>query len=103
MFCPKCGSILRPETKNGKKIMSCTCGYNDSNINQFKISETIKDNSDIEVVDKEVEVHPKTKTDCSKCGHNIAYYWTIQTRAGDEAETEFYKCEKCKHTWRENH
>ena len=103
MFCPKCGSILRPETKNGKKVMACSCGYNDSDMAQFKISETMKDKGEVEVVEKEVEVYPKMKVDCPKCGHDTAYYWTQQTRAGDEPETEFYKCEKCKHTWREYH
>ena len=83
--------------------MICSCGYNNFDVNQIRISETIKDKDEVEIIDKEVEVYPKTKTKCPKCDHDTAYYWTQQTRAGDEAETEFYKCEKCKHTWRENH
>ena len=38
----------------------------------------------MEVVDKEIYILPETEEECSKCGHLKAYYWTIQTRAGDE-------------------
>ena len=38
---------------------------------------------------------------CTKCGNKTAYFWTAQTRSADEAETKFFKCTKCKHTWRE--
>ena len=56
----------------------------------------------VEVIDKsEIETLPKTPTQCPKCDHNTAYYWTVQTRAADEAETKFMKCEKCGHTWRD--
>ncbi|MCK4589988.1 MAG: transcription elongation factor, partial [Nanoarchaeota archaeon] len=27
MFCPKCGSILSPIQKKGKKVIGCSCGY----------------------------------------------------------------------------
>ncbi|MBI2108536.1 transcription factor S, partial [Candidatus Woesearchaeota archaeon] len=30
-----------------------------------------------------------------------AYFWLVQTRAGDEPETKFLRCEKCSHTWRD--
>ena len=43
---------------------------------------------------------PLTDADCPKCEHEKAYYWLVQTRAGDEADTKFLKCEKCKHTSR---
>ncbi|MEK6946569.1 MAG: transcription factor S, partial [Nanoarchaeota archaeon] len=33
--------------------------------------------------------------------HKTAYFWLVQTRAGDEPETKFLKCEKCGHTWRD--
>ena len=48
-----------------------------------------------------LEINPKVRTKCSKCGHGIAFYWTQQTRAADEPETRFFKCAKCNHTWRE--
>ena len=44
---------------------------------------------------------PLTDEECPKCKHGKAYYWLVQTRAGDEPETRFFRCEKCKHTWRD--
>ena len=49
----------------------------------------------------EGRVLPKVLEKCKKCGNPQAYFWTVQTRSGDEAETKFFKCVKCTHTWRE--
>lgn len=102
MFCPKCGSILRPKLKAGARIMGCSCGYEEKKA-KFTIREAKREKeADIEVVEKEEERHlPLTDALCQKCGHGKARYWLVQTRAGDEAETKFYKCEKCRHVWRE--
>ena len=56
---------------------------------------------EIEIVEKEVETYPVIEEQCPKCGNENAYFWTQQTRASDEPETKFYKCTKCKHTWRD--
>ena len=56
----------------------------------------------VEVIEKEhLETLPITEAKCPRCGHTKAYYWTVQTRAADEAATKFFKCQKCEHTWRE--
>lgn len=102
MFCPKCGSLLKIKKEKNKKYYYCSCGYTNKDIKEATIKEEIKkEEKEIEVIDTEEEPLPTTETECPKCGHNKAYYWLIQTRAGDEAETKFLKCEKCKHTWRE--
>lgn len=44
---------------------------------------------------------PVTDAECPKCHNKKAYYWTAQTRAADEPETKFLKCQKCGHTWRD--
>jgi transcription factor S len=101
MFCPDCGSILRPKDKGGKKIMFCSCGFSkepDSDSPQLK--EKVNEGKTISVIE-EVETHPKIKTRCEKCKNNVAYYWTRQTRGADEPETRFFKCTKCSYTWRE--
>ncbi len=104
MFCPKCGSILIPKTEGKKKVFICSnCGYKGKELNH-KFSEKINNKKqDIEVVEKgiEEETLPITEAECPKCGNNQAYYWLVQTRAADEAETRFLRCTKCKHTWRE--
>lgn len=104
MFCPKCGSILRPKDKAGKKVLYCSCGFvknSDTESNSTAaITEKVSAGKKIEVLEQ-VETHPKIKIACEKCGNNAAYYWTQQTRGADEPETRFFKCTKCNHTWRE--
>jgi DNA-directed RNA polymerase subunit M len=53
------------------------------------------------IKEKETNVMPTVAETCPKCGNKEAYFWTSQTRAADEAETKFFRCIKCKHTWRE--
>ncbi len=101
MFCPKCGSILRPKEKAGKKILFCSCGFTKKPEDEkVAITETFEAAKKIEIVEK-VETNPKIKMKCEKCKNETAYYWTAQTRGADEPETRFFKCAKCSHTWRE--
>lgn len=101
MFCPKCGSILRPRDKAGKKILYCNCGFTKTAEGETaEITEKMGETKKIEVIEQ-MEVHPKIKMTCEKCGNTVAYYWTQQTRGADEPETRFFKCTKCKFTWRE--
>ena len=102
MFCTKCGSILLPKKKGSKMIIECHCGYIEKDLSKFKkIKEVVKQEKDIEVIDEDIEILPLTDEICPKCSNKKAYYWTIQTRAGDEPETKFLKCKKCKHIWRD--
>jgi DNA-directed RNA polymerase subunit M len=103
IFCSKCGSILRPKEKAGKKILWCSCGFTTA-LEEAKPTEETNEKAPevkkIEIVE-EIEVHPKIKAECEKCGNKEAYYWTQQTRGADEPETRFFKCTKCSYTWRE--
>ncbi|HLD07157.1 MAG TPA: transcription factor S [Candidatus Nanoarchaeia archaeon] len=103
MFCPKCGSILIPSVSKGKKILGCSCGYKSKDVKSAQISERVREKQEgIAVVEKDAPEHlPQVDAECSKCGHGKAYFWTVQTRAGDEPETKFFRCAKCKHTWRD--
>lgn len=128
LFCPKCGSILRPKDKAGKRILWCSCGFTadlekikkekekkeKEELKEEKTEETKEKKTEekkpeekkeetkrkIEIVE-EIETHPKIKAKCPKCENNEAYYWTQQTRGADEPETRFFKCTKCNYTWRE--
>ncbi len=82
--------------------MACSCGYREKHKISLVIKEEVKGekNEKIAVVDKRVEILPKTKEDCPKCKNTEAYYWLLQTRAADEAATRFFRCVKCNHTWR---
>ena len=98
-FCPKCGAVLIQKRKNDGCIR---CNYSSKKKIKIKTSETIGEKKPIAIVrDSGDEVHPVILDDCKKCGNNKSYFWTVQTRASDEAETKFFKCTKCGHTRRE--
>lgn len=102
MFCPKCHSILKPEQRKSGKVLVCGCGYVNESNEGMTFREKVKPStSKVEVVSEERSVLPKTKATCSSCGHETAFFWMVQTRAGDEPETKFLRCERCKHTWRD--
>jgi len=102
MFCPKCGSLLIPKKdKNNKRIFQCSCGHKQKEMEETIISEKINANDKVEVIDKEIDPNPLVDAECPKCKNGKARYWTAQTRSSDEPETKFFKCEKCRHIWRD--
>jgi DNA-directed RNA polymerase subunit M len=52
--------------------------------------------------EKSIQTLPTMKVTCQKCGNGEAFYWMVQTRGGDEAMTQFFRCTKCGGTWRES-
>lgn len=99
MFCPKCSSMLLPDL-NKKDIVCRNCNYKEGKNKNIIIKEKINNKEKIKIIDKNIETLPKTQIDCPKCGNNQAYYWLVQTRSSDEAETQFFRCIKCDHQWR---
>jgi len=99
-FCPKCGSLLFPDENDPKKI-KCSCGYRPKQKKNLSVTERVENGVKIEVVDKKLETLPTTNITCPKCGFKKAFYWLVQTRASDEAETQFFRCVKCGYQWRE--
>ena len=100
-FCPKCGCVLVEKKKN----FGCPrCNYKAKSKIKLEASEKIEVKPEIGVLtNDEDNVFPIINTQCPKCSGKEAYFWTSQTRSGDEAETKFFRCTKCKHTWREYH
>lgn len=99
-FCPSCEIRL----KKGESGLHCPkCGYIEG-----KSSDTIKKQenetevSELNVLDESEgkETLPTINMDCEKCGNNEAVWWMLQTRSADEPTTQFYRCTKCNHTWR---
>jgi len=114
MFCPKCGTLMRPKKIDGKTMLVCPkCGHTlDPSSVRDKVRTMYKMTTRIEHTEKEKlividesklpKVLPKTKdVICPKCGHNEAFYWVMQTRRADEPPTRFFKCTRCGHVWRE--
>lgn len=90
-----------PRKDKRKTELVCSCGYSAKKTEEIILKEKVDLGKKIEVVDKRIETYPKTNEECPKCHHKEAYYWLVQTRAGDEAATRFFRCVKCNHTWRE--
>jgi len=100
-FCPKCGCVL---VLKRKSTQCARCGYKSKSKIKLESSENIEKKPEIGVItDKDTDVFPVINATCPKCDNKEAYFWTSQTRAGDEAETRFFRCVKCRHTWREYH
>jgi DNA-directed RNA polymerase subunit M len=96
-FCEKCGGlIVISENKNA----CASCGHKVKKV-KIESSEKMDNKEQIAVINEEAgNTYPEVDMLCPKCKNKKAFFWTIQTRAGDESETKFYKCTKCKHTWR---
>ena len=95
-FCPKCGAVLIQKRKND----GCPrCNYSSKEKIKLTSSEKISEKKEIPVfTGKKLDVRPITNEKCKKCGHEKSYFWTVQTRSSDEAETKFFQCVKCGNT-----
>lgn len=109
-FCPDCSSLLRhTKKKDDKSFLICKCGYekeketNKDDIKKViqKKKDALKENLIVVSEEDKITVNIKVKNTCSKCGHEEAEAWQEQTRSGDEPSTSFFRCLKCKFTWRE--
>ena len=98
-FCPKCGALLVKKTKN----FGCPrCNYTSKDESKMQTSEKIESKKEVAVIkEKDSEVRPVITEKCPACDNDKAYFWTVQTRAADEAETKFFKCTKCGKTRRD--
>ncbi|MFA4960324.1 MAG: transcription factor S [Candidatus Pacearchaeota archaeon] len=98
-FCPKCGSLLvMKKTKFG-----CPrCDYTAKEKIVMEVKEKINENTSVAVINENNETLPITDFECLKCGNDKAYFWTRQMRSGDEPESKFFKCTKCKNVVRED-
>ena len=103
-FCDKCGAMMAAfKQDDGKRVAKCrSCGHITDIEGRMRVSQPVEKTprDKIIIVDDDSIPMPKTAASCPKCEHNEAYYWTVQTRRGDEGATEFYRCVVCKHTWR---
>ncbi len=100
-FCPKCE--LRLKKNNSNSALSCPkCGYSESKSKETKKDKEEEIKSEFNVLESNEgkETLPSIKIDCEKCGNNQAVWWMLQTRSADEPTTQFYRCTKCNHTWR---
>ena len=104
-FCPSCGKrMVLQRIKDGSAFVCLGCNYQKATqpsavkkVVQKKSRETIVV---IGKEDQQLRTNPTTTIKCPKCENNLAYTWQVQTRAGDEGATQFFRCTKCNHTFR---
>ncbi|WOF16498.1 transcription factor S [Methanoplanus sp. FWC-SCC4] len=101
MFCPECKSMLK--SCDGK--LKCPkCGFEKTIEDKSQLLKTkARVEKEITIVDEDENVPtlPTTKIRCPECGHDLAEWWLRQLRSADESEVRFFRCVKCKNTWRE--
>jgi len=102
-FCGKCSSIMVPIKKGKACYIKCrNCGREvRKEMKNLKIIEEKTPVKGVIVIEKDTTPLPLTDKECPKCENKRAYWWLQQTRSADEPPTQFFKCAKCKYTWRE--
>ena len=109
-FCPECGCRLEPKKVEDSIVLACTkCSYvkqPECSRAQAKVIKVIQPKSKpfmtvISEDDQNINTMQTIRMKCEKCGNNLVYVWQVQTRGGDEASTQFMRCTKCGHTFRE--
>ena len=108
-FCPECSNMLRKKLMDGRPSLACNCGFHqDIEVSHAEVQENIQKKKDalkenlIIVSEKDkIAVHPIVSKECPKCGNGEAEAWQEQTRSADEPSTSFFRCTKCKFTFRE--
>jgi DNA-directed RNA polymerase subunit M len=109
-FCPECGCRLEPKKAQDAIVLACTkCNYvkqSDGSRSQAKNIKVIQPKSQpfmtvITEEEQKIKTMATIRMKCEECGNNLVYVWQVQTRGGDEASTQFMRCTKCGHTFRE--
>ncbi len=110
-FCPRCGSIMYPMREGSVTVFKCrSCGYEtdaSGGPQPYRFREKVKHSprEKIVVVREGEETAGsqvlKGVVSCPRCGHDEVIFWMMQTRSADEPMTRFYRCTRCKYTWRE--
>ena len=98
-FCPKCEVKL----KKGDSGLQCPkCNYVEGNETTQTKTIVEEEESQFNVLSENegTETLPTIKIECEKCGNDEAVWWMLQTRSADEPTTQFYRCSKCRYTWR---
>ena len=99
-FCPNCEVKLK---KSDFELICPKCNYVEGKDNK-QTTKTVQEEqtSEFNVLaeNEGEEALPTIKIECEKCKNDEAVWWMLQTRSADEPTTQFYRCTKCRYTWR---
>jgi len=98
-FCKECGSMM--QVKDRKWYCARCNVFQDSKEGEGKIITKEEKKEKFLELEDDVQTLPTTRAECPECKHMEAEWWLLQTRKADESETRFFRCTRCKHTWRE--
>ncbi|MDT8357368.1 MAG: transcription factor S [Methanomicrobiaceae archaeon] len=101
IFCPQCRSLM---VSTGGQLKCRKCGHIKEIADEDQMKRTRKRKErEITIVDDKdhISVMPTTNARCPECGNDTAEWWLRQLRSADESEVRFFRCTKCKYTWRE--
>ena len=109
-FCPECSNLLRKKRMNEKTYLICKCGYQieiqpDNNQLEKTIQKkkaVLDKNLIVVSSDDKISGNMKVIKIYPKCENKEAETWQVQIRSSDEPSTIFFRCTKCKYTWRES-
>ena len=109
-FCPICETklVLSSGAMGVALGLSCSkCNYKkrltDTKLSINKKSLDFTKDDVITVVDKKEDLKNllTVRSNCSKCGNDLAFQWRAQTQWTDESATRFYRCTECGYTSRD--
>ncbi|KAM3137192.1 hypothetical protein pb186bvf_010738 [Paramecium bursaria] len=103
-FCPQCNNII--DLNDISDIIECNrCGYKVYYEPRYIVT-TLQMEPKAWLSTIKEEDYQSTKatieSQCTKCGHNLAYFWTVQIRSVDEGSTVFYECVSCGDRYQKN-
>jgi DNA-directed RNA polymerase subunit M len=88
-----------------KKVLVCLKCKSEEKMEEAIVYERNNETKEKIVVlgrkERNLRTLPQTKAKCPKCGNTQATWWMVQTRSIDESATQFFRCTKCNHTWRD--
>ena len=103
-FCPKDGTLMLP-SKGGKTAVCPKCG---SRTKAEKTDVVVKETIEREKIKikrrpKEIlETEATVDAECPKCKNDKAFNWVENILGEEQPDTEFFRCTKCRYTWRKS-
>ena len=111
-FCLKCGKKMVPIKKKNARmvtlILCCPkCGYEKKATGPNGIIKPINNHRKENLIvigkkEQKYRTNPTYLRNCPKCGNNRAYAWLVHLGSLEQSSTQFYRCTKCGHTYRDS-